>query len=292
MSKIIPGLDQPAFNSNLFINAQLTDATDKCNGSGPWDILQCAVDEFIELAEPGFLALAAVGILSMALIETLKHFYSWRRSFQQSAFIELLDKRASEQKEIEPLQEDEGENLSPKWDSKKAFEEIVKLATAGNADALFDLPIDRFSGQVNAAMQMAISYPYIYSDMIRAMAHGAGKNDIRILCKEPQDPEASPQELKKYSDARNRVAGMAQRSLDAIQIDFGNRWAKDQHRLSVLLSVVIIAGSALWYHNGLDNPIGPRVVAFWIIIAIVGGMVAPVAKDIVTALKRIKDRPR
>ncbi len=239
------------------------------------EILQTMVTDFVDLLWPVVTALAAVGILSMALIEAWKSVRQPRRKYQKDKFEEWFRERA----------EKSGK------DAGRALEDLVMLATAGNADALYELPVQRFTGQLNAALQVALAYPDEYPDVVAIMACGARPDDITILLGLPPDPD-NKSAVQKYSAARTRVASVTQRSLDAIQIDIGNRWARRLHYYSVALSSILIGTAAVWSHLRQESLPRPRDVVVWIVIAVVGGMVAPVARDLVTALKRVRDRPR
>ena len=268
------------------------------------DILQFAVDRFTELLWPAVTALAAVGILSMALLEIWKTLWHARRKFQQKNFetwIRDVARRTGR-------------------DGERALTNLIDLATAGNADALYDLPVERFSGQINAAVQIALAYPDKYSDVVGILAHKAEQSDIDIIV--GPRPEANDKEGKQtYADARNRVGNLTQRSLDAIQIDIGERWARGLHIRSVIVSSVLIliaailsyqdaspvsasGGSETSASGGSETsaPGGSEILdvimsdpggfVIWVVIAIVGGMVAPVARDLVSALKTVRDRQR
>lgn len=239
------------------------------------DILQTMVTDFVDLLWPVVTALAAVGILSMALIEAWKSVRQPRRKYQKEKFEEWFRERA----------EKSGK------DANRALEDLVMLATAGNADALYELPVQRFTGQLNAALQVVLAYPHKYSEVVAIMAWGADPDDIKMLLGPPPDPD-DKSAVRDYSAARTRVASVTQRSLDAIQIDIGNRWARRLHYTSVALSSVLIGAAAVWWYWGQVSLLRPRDIVVWVIIAVVGGMVAPVARDLVTALKRVRDRPR
>lgn len=253
------------------------EATNKLVGymNDHWDVLQQTVDAFVNLLWPAVTALAAVGILSMALLEIWKALRHPRRAFQRENFEAWIKSRAAETGR----------------DAEKALKNIVNLATAGNQDALYDLPVERFTGQVSAAVQMALAYPGRYPDIVGIMAHKAEPNDINTCLGPRPDPEDKAAR-QAHAEARNQVASLTQRSLDAIQIDIGNRWARGLHIRSVVVSSVLILIAAIWSSAGRFAEVGARDVVVWIVIAVVGGMVAPVARDLVTALKKVRDRQR
>ncbi len=234
---------------------------------GTWDILQTAITDFTNLAWPGATALAAVGLLTMTIVEFLKGvnfvvinpFY--RGNFHRKMFKELIP-------------------------SETTRGQIILLATAGDKEALYDLPIAKFTGQINAAMQVVLLNPSKYEAILRAMAYGADESDVKLLL-EPDEAEA------KFKHGRNRVTNLIQRKLDAIQISWGNRWIRRLQRLSIGISVVIIASCGFWFFStNQDSEITLGVLFFWVVIAVVGGAFAPVAKNLVTGLKSLKERAK
>ena len=222
--------------------------------------LQDGVDTAVNNVWALVAALAGVGIFAMALIEI------FRLIFQPRLFLN----RAIVRRWL---------TTSGQVDAEA---QIVKLSTGGNAYLLYSLPVERMAGQINAAAQIALAYPATYPTVITALAANSEPTDVDVVTG-GQATAPSPQD---YAEARNRVANMIQRNLDALQIRINGYWSRGLQVASVVVSVLLIlvflSPSAVTVEDYL------RVIIF----AVIGGMVAPVAKDILSTLKKVKERAR
>src|SRR5207244_1850758 len=114
-------------------------------------------------------------------------------------------------------------------DPPRAMNDLINLATAGNARALYDLPVEQLAGQFNTAAQVVLDFPSRHTDLLRVLAAGAEEADlVQLLTEQPRartlaaaraaggpvDPQQE-QGLVAFVDARNRVAHQCQRNLDA-----------------------------------------------------------------------------
>jgi len=235
----------------------------------PWGKLQESITAFSSFLWPAATALAAVGLLTMTILEFLKNinfvfanpFY--RGNFHRVRFKKMIKNAAVRQ-------------------------DIIKLATAGNEDALYDLPIGKFTGQINAAMQIVLADPQRFEAILRAILPEdvADPDDINVLADGPLD------DPKPFTDARVRIGNLIQRRLDAIQIDWGNQWARFLQRSSILISSFIIFGCGYWYSSTQNGSFPLKTLFFWVVLALVGGAFAPIAKNLVANLKTLKDRAK
>lgn len=222
------------------------------------------------------LALVGVGIVTMALLQLLKDLLPTRRWFQRWWLQRFWFYRHADTLAISRDRAD------------AAMQKMVDLATAGNANALFDLPVEQLNGQLNAAAQAMLDRPARHEDLLRIFAHRADPKDVAVVLKGRPAAKAA---LAKYVESRNSVAQQIQRSLDAIQIAMGHRWQWLLQGASVVVSAAIIALALTLYGGG---------AAFWrsehvgyaLIIAILGGFVAPVARDLVAAVQNLRARAR
>ena len=239
-----------------------------------WEILQKSINAFQAILWPAATALAAVGIVSMATIEIVKALFKPRGAFQKRIFLERLNECA----------EKHGANVH------LAHKNIINLATAGDEEALFELQSAKFTGQINAAAQVAITYPAFYPDIIKILAFQAEFEDIERVLNEPPSPESH--DYKDYMASRNRVLNLIQRHLDALQISNESQWTQRLQIAAVAVSSAYILAAAIWYHTATPGTLTPKQIITWVIIAVIGGMVAPIARDLVSSLKKIKDRAR
>ncbi len=234
--------------------------------------IQSAVRAVYDLAFPFATALAAVGLVSMALIQTVKDMLPVRRWFQGWWIQRWL--------RAQSLRSGEGGFAS---DPVAAERDLVRLATSGDRDALFDLPIEQVSGQMNAAAQIVLSYPREYSNLLYCLAAYAAPSDVSTLLGAP--PTAEP-ERTAFVDARNRVTHQVQRSLDGLQISAGYRW-KLYLQIASIVSSGLLTMVGVWFFSGQPIPAGRRF-ALYIAISVLGGFLAPVARDLVAALQQLR----
>jgi len=228
-------------------------------------------------------ALSGVGIVTMALLQLVKDLLPSRRAFQRRWFEGWFMASA-------------GRAMVGPSRAEDALRSLIDLATAGDAKALYDLPVEQFAGQINAAVQSVLDYPERYGDVMRILAQRADPEDIEGLCKGrpvEQDQEGEKEyqaAIDGYLQKRNRVAQHIQRSLDAVQIAMGGRWRAILQWLSVMLSTVIIM-AALTVYGGREFWTGAHF-AYALIVAVLGGFIAPVARDLVAAMESLRNRPR
>src|SRR5216117_3080802 len=95
-------------------------------------------------ALPFATAMASIGVLSMAIIQAAKDMLPLRSGFQRRFLARWLRRKAAEAAS--------GSGAPP--DPAAAERDLVKLATAGDAKAFYDLPIEQLCGQMNVAMQI------------------------------------------------------------------------------------------------------------------------------------------
>lgn len=239
-----------------------------------------ALDGFVRVLWPLATALAGVGLATMAVLQVIKDLTPARRWFQQRLFEQWVGRRA----------QDTGQN------TQDALTDLVSLATAGDAECLYELAIEQLAGQVNAATQVVLDYPTRHEALLRVLAYGASEEDLRSLFGPPPQrrtgemPEAERQVLTTFVDARNRVTHQIQRSLDALQITIGSRWKWLLQLCSVIFSGVFIFVALALFAPG--SVASSRRVIFGLVVAILGGFLAPVARDLVAALQGLRTRAR
>ena len=222
-------------------------------------------------------ALAAVGVLSMALLQTAKDIFPLRRWFQAAWIRAWLRDQATKAPPIP----------GAAVNADKAEGDLVRLATSGDRSALFDLPIEQVTGQMNAAGRMVLDFPWEHDHLFRCLAAQANADDVRKLIE--SRPPLSAEEKSALIDARNRVTNQVQRSLDGLQISAGFRWKLYLQVASIVLSGLIVwAGLMLFVREPIE--VFVRHLPLYIATAIVGGFLAPVARDLVAALESLRKK--
>jgi hypothetical protein len=248
------------------------------------DAVQRAVDSLYDRVFPIATALAAVGILTMALIQTAKDAMPLRRWFQQwwvRRWLESQRQKAATEAEGPPL-------LNP----ESARRDLERLATGGDAGSLYDLPIEQLCAQINAAALIVLDYPWRHVDLLRCLAVGVGWSDlealldVREIAERPrsQQSEDDRRRLADIADPRNRVGHQIQRNIDALQIAAGFRWKLGLQIASIVISALIVVTGLRF----LGAPTPMRNAPLYLLAAILSGFVAPVARDLVAALERLR----
>jgi len=237
-------------------------------------VIEAALDAVDQYSFGFLVALSGVGIVTMALLQLFKDLLPSRRVFQRNWFENWLTEAAGAQKL--------GTNAA-----QQSLTQLVDLATAGDDKALFDLPVEQFTGQINAAVQAVLDQPDQYQNLVRLLARRANSKDVKLLFKKRP---ASGAALEHYMEARNRVTRQIQRTLDAVQIAMSNSWKRLLHWLSVMVSAAII-GAALTIYGGAEIWRGPTY-GYALATALLGAFIAPVARDLVSAIQNLRSRPR
>lgn len=280
---------------------------------GFFNDMAAAIDEFLrrfaDNALGFFSALTGISVLAMAIIETVKGILPVHRWFNHHrvAKIWLVSnaKRAEGtlgDQEVKRTLEDENVRkiLDPKLaeelrlgriDPENMLDKLVRLATAGDGKALLSLPAEQLAGQINAAAQVAIDYPEKYLDLLLCLASQADKSDfITIIKPIPDKSDPAFEEAKRKAvDARNRISHQVQRNLDGFQISLTYRWKLWNQIAAFVLSGILIS---LAFATYLRQPLFGKKWFLYFVVGFIGGFVAPVAKDLVTALETLRSRRR
>jgi hypothetical protein len=219
------------------------------------------------------IVMAAVGTLVMALLETVKEIFRLRWAFNRWQVRRWVAR-------------DDG-----------ALRELHELASGSiNSTAgLYDQPIDKMMAQVQAAANLTLEYPQLYpaaylflTDLSGVRTHPAWKHDWQ----RNEDAAAYLEfartgEMKQWetmdsarkleiSQMKARLHNLITRKLDMFQNRAQQAWALCNQVVSVLAAGVLVM--MILQSNG----VGPVRSLVW---GLFGGLLAPVAKDLVSGLK-------
>jgi hypothetical protein len=273
------------------------------------------VKKIVDFAFPYALVASLVGALSMALLQTLKDIFPIRSWFQKARLRKWYeDKQGKMSKLFQPenrqkftdflkfqgLTDDQiqkylgGYSYANDSTSKSSFEvfqyQLLSLSTDGNESAFYDLPIEQMCGQMNTCAQLAIEYPIRFTNVLSPLVASADPLDIYLLFLLPTPIQGMDNPDTKainslYSEARNRIGHHIQRAVDAIQISFGSSWKKYMQVASIILSGLICALGVGFLDTQMT--IFQRI-ALALVSAVLGGFLAPVARDLVAALQKLR----
>lgn len=224
------------------------------------------------------LLLAAIGTLSMAFIEVIKGLFALRRKFHRQQV--------------------------GRWVcDASARHELLVLATGGEAyaDVLFDLPTERMMGQIQAAANLSLDfpdrYPHVYAFFTR--------EDLTV---EPSSGEAAMSDSKRWEgyaktaaktgvhgadadsraaqQARVRLGNLIARRLDTFQSRTQYLWA----RYNQFAAIAVGAGLSVFALNQGTKFDSPSDYFLLIGLSLLAGMLAPFAKDVVSALSGLRTK--
>ena len=275
--------------------------------------LQLSVEGFAGFVLRYFVALAAVGALTMALIEAWKKVFDTRTRFHMKAVLAWIAQTANEQRVAPRL----GRADPP--DANLAYAELIHLTTGTDiprADdvatellprhreiaaqrtrmpreaelALFSLELARMMGHIQDAADVALRDPRRYPNLYRFLAWGAGDDDIAAWQREAYEVASGmdAQRANERASLYARLHGAVRRRLDGFQLYTDYRWTNvNQVAANSLGAVIMFFALVFATHASGESASGAQ----WLLIvpiSLVGGVLAPIAKDIVMALQRVR----
>jgi hypothetical protein len=268
-------------------------------------------------------ALAAVGALSMALIELWKKLFDSRTKFQARRWTQWMKKESAFEEKILP--EDPAKSTSSTSPSREAaMAELIQLCTGvpdedgaqtardlfasdGQlswrhafvqplAHAIFALDLARMMGTIQDAADVVLSSPQQNASLYLLMTSGANPDDILAWYTEGAPSMAdiatidpTPEDrrrIKEHADRFARLRQVVRRKLDGFQIYATDRWASRNQLMANSVGILLMLGILSWMKTYQNVKLSWGLV---VVCSLFGGILSPVAKDLVTALKRVKD---
>jgi hypothetical protein len=216
--------------------------------------------------------LAGIGTISMALLQTAKNIFPLRQRFQELRIRAWLTARDSKS-------------------SKNAEKDLIALVMAGDRTAFYNSDIDQLCTQIKNSLTAALDYPTLHEALISCLASSASKTDIQRLFNPPHADvflkpahQSSPDEkeaIRQYATAKTRVGTEMRCAIDAIQSSIAFRWKRTLQIASLFLSAII---GVIALHISASPGLRPTVGAS-IVIGLLAGFLAPVARDLVAAIE-------
>lgn len=244
-------------------------------------------------------ALAAVGALAMALIEAAKKLLDSRTRFHAKRWTAWMMKS--------------GEARLGDPDRRQAYADLLQLCTgvtmteaqawsdrliAANgglgmangwnrapAQAVFSLDTARMMGTIQEAGDAALASPTRYPALFQVITSGADQRDVEFwMARSKSAVPRDNDEVKAIADAFARLRQVFKRKLDAFQLYTEQRWATYNQFYANLLGAVIMGVALLNLQDELKLSTG-----WLILLAVFGGILSPIAKDLVAALRRVRN---
>jgi hypothetical protein len=251
------------------------------------------------------LALAAVGALAMALIELWKKLRDSRARFHATEWTRWVRTSGLDPAQHHPAVSElirlcTGVGTPEARDAAtlllgaphEALKPGVFQRTA--ATALFALDLERMMGAIQDAADVAVASPKRYPALFQLLASGAEDDALAWLENpvmpddEPVDDEARVAQrrvVKAQSERLARLRQFIRRRLDGFQLYTSDKWASWNQRAANIVGALVMFVALMWMYVGGS---APSIYAI-LVLTMFGGILSPVAKDLVTALKRVRN---
>jgi hypothetical protein len=295
------------------VSPLLTEATRQ--GAAGASQVQAAVGQFADYLLTYFLALAAVGALAMALIELWKKLRDTRTRFHARSVTAWLQATLDE-----TLRRQAGsirKGKLPPLSGRRAYEELIQLTTgvalpaAGRVAtslnerrgrlegwrwlddrpefALFALELGKMMGHVQDAADIALNNPARYPNLYLFMTNGADPDDVADWYVQAETMLSGRTldraRVKERAGLFARLQQVTRRKLDAFQLYTGYRWANRNILAANIVGIVVLFGVLTWVNRAEGLGMRAEVV---VLLSLLGGILSPLAKDIVTALEKVR----
>ncbi|OGI42546.1 MAG: hypothetical protein A2150_03440 [Candidatus Muproteobacteria bacterium RBG_16_64_11] len=178
--------------------------------------------------------------------------------------------------------------------------------------ALFSLELERMMGHIQDAGDSALKDPKRYPNLYRFLVWGAKASDIKDWSTQataisPMGSRRGPRgkdgafavslnekpDRKKAADRANlyaRLHDATKRKLDGFQLYTAYRWTNLNQLAANIIGAATLFGALLWAQFVSGKTMSCWTLLLFFVISLAGGALAPVAKDIVTALQKVKGR--
>jgi hypothetical protein len=249
------------------------------------------VESFGDFLLKYFIALAAVGALAMAIVELFKKLWEWRTRHYAKALVEWFDGDKAAFCDLL--------FLTTNLDKARAGEKAAKLVDEGGSlpligaayldeSALFSLELDQMMGHVQDAIDTALNNPDRYPALYAFATRGADEDDIRDwqpIALKPADPGITAVDAKERADIYTRLHQIVKRRLDAFQLMTGRSWVNWNQFWANVAGFLVMGACLVWLDS---NGTWKQSWITLLIFSLMGGVLSPVAKDIIIALKKVR----
>lgn len=182
-----------------------------------------------------------------------------------------------------------------RMDAEGAEEVLGASYSRRVSGALFELDLARMMGQVQEAADAALNNPARYPNWFAFLTRGCSPEDrsewIRAMERRsrPAAVDSTSENTKDLADVYGRIRMLMRRQLDSFQTVTSFRWREANQKWAIILGAVlmgVVQIMVLVKHSQEVPSIGQLTQL--VLISILGGILAPVAKDLVNALARVK----
>ena len=244
-------------------------------------VLMAAIGKIANISAWQFVAaITAAGTIAMAMLQLVKDLTPLRRWYQRNWLRKWISAHVDAFNHAR-----KGKKNLPEVSDAKAEALLVNLATGGDDLAFYELAAEQMVAQMNAAAQITLDYPKKYCDLLVVVSEGADIDDVATVVS--QSPEGSRSRKASpspdYLEARTRVNHRIQRNLDAVQISLGSQWRFWMQSTAIVLSILLLEIGVV-----LASGVRPSTMLLAVPVGILGGYLAPVARDLISALQTLR----
>ena len=255
------------------------------------------------------IALAALGALTMAIQEAVKKLLRILRKFHRTAVESWLEVDGVGARSHYRVSATAEEEVSPYPDDRRrsdAYDELLHLTTGlamhhdllrrnspvessrHIANALFELELPQMMSQIQDAADTALNNPQRYPALYGFLTRGCATDDVdRWATAMSRDAENETQgRAKELTDVYGRVRLLVKRQLDSFQTVTSYRWREGNQLCAVVLGAVLMFAAQVWSTRTEPSHDWVNMT----LISVLGGMLAPIAKDLVDALGNMKSK--
>ena len=244
------------------------------------------VEKFSENILNYAVLLAAVGTVTMALIELLKSVFDLRMRYNRWRVRKWVGADALAELEAMCI-----------GSARPAGERSVIGVLVGEIEfsgVLYDQPTEKMMSQLQAAANLALDFPGRYEKLYRFLTGGTAQlgDDAKRwydYAKKVAEGKAGDDDARPATQARARLGLLVTRSLDSFQNETQYLWAELNQRAAVISAGVFI----FWLLFIMpQTPEWKFDLLRALVLAFAGGLVAPFAKDVVSALSGLTAKAR
>ena len=286
-------------------------------------LIQGSLQQIADFILKYAVTLAALGALTVGLIEAYKKLFGTLAGFHRLAvrrwlYEEKFQSTPSSQVAATigagghyGVEERAKADGSPSnYDANKAFADLLHLTTGVRHDsggepvtlkspgfrrnvsvALFELELATMMAQIQEAADAALNNPRRYENWFYFLTRGCDTVDIDKWLNawsSPKPSGGSDEKKKELAEAYARIRLLMRRQLDSFQTVTAFRW-REWNQLWAWLVGGVLLFLAQYAQAKSAGVLNPNFFTMFV-VSLAGGILAPIAKDLVDALAKMKSR--
>lgn len=230
---------------------------------------------------------AGSGTLAMAVVETWKEARRSKSRFYRKQLAAWLDRlqRSNSSK----VADGPGKCVS----SVAIFSDLISLCSAGEgyahddvSDAFFAMDSPQFFARIEAALDILLRNPGQWPDLFDVMFNGGRAAAIawKGYCIKPA-AERTEVDTREATDNFALLQRVMKWHVDSLQLTADYLWGRGNRIAAIIVGPFVLSGCIAWLY-------GTAFLCHWkmVPLVILGGVAAPVSKNVVDALRDLKGK--